>query len=66
MQLAGARFGVSIGIAVHDGAHADFARIYRDADAALYQAREEGKRVGVFVPSTADEFQPDGAPALTM
>jgi diguanylate cyclase (GGDEF)-like protein len=52
MLLAGARFSVSIGIAVHDGAHADFDRMYRDADAALYQAREDGKgRIGVFEPS---------------
>ena len=40
LPLAGARFSVSIGIAVHDGAHADFDRMYRDADAALAQ---EGK-----------------------
>lgn len=51
MALAGAKFTVSIGIAVHDGTHADFARMYRNADAALYQARAEGKsRVGVFEP----------------
>jgi diguanylate cyclase (GGDEF)-like protein len=56
MLLAGARFGVSIGIAVHDGAHADFARMYRDADAALYQAREGGKsRIGVFEPSMTSD-----------
>ena len=55
MPLAGARFSVSIGIAVHDGAHADFARMYRDADAALYKAREEGtSRIGVFEPSNDD------------
>ena len=56
LPLAGARFSVSIGIAVHDGAHADFNRMYRDADAALYQGREDGKsRVGVFKPSHDDE-----------
>ena len=55
MPLAGARFSVSIGIAVHDGAHADFDRMYRDADAALYQGREDGKsRIGVFKPSHDD------------
>ena len=55
IPLAGARFSVSIGIAVHDGAHADFDRMYRDADAALYQAREDGKsRIGVFKPSNDD------------
>jgi diguanylate cyclase (GGDEF)-like protein len=56
MPLAGARFSVSIGIVVHDGPHADFDRMYRDADAALYQGREDGKsRVGVFKPSHDDE-----------
>ena len=55
MPLAGARFSVSIGIAVHDGVHADFDRMYRDADAALYQGREDGKsRIGVFTPSEAE------------
>ena len=55
MPLAGARFSVSIGIVVHDGAHADFARMYRDADAALYKGREDGKsRIGVFTPSDAE------------
>jgi len=59
MPLAGARFSVSIGIAIHDGAHADFARMYRDADAALYQAREEGKsRIGVFEPSMPPSVSP--------
>jgi diguanylate cyclase (GGDEF)-like protein len=49
LALAGARFTVSIGIAVNDGVQADFARMYRNADAALYQARAEGKsRIGVF------------------
>ena len=48
IPLAGARFGVSIGIAVHDGASSDFARMYRDADAALNHAREDGKsRIGL-------------------
>lgn len=59
MPLAGARFSVSIGIAVHAGAHADFAQMYRDADAAMYQAREEGKgRIGVFEPSMAASVSP--------
>ena len=53
MPLAGVRFGVSIGVAVHEGADVDFARMYREADEALYQARSEGKsRVGLFTPST--------------
>ena len=52
MPLTGARFSVSIGIVVHDGVHADFERMYRDADAALYQGREDGKsRIGVFEPN---------------
>ena len=55
MPLAGARFSVSIGIVVHDGARADFARMYRDADAALYKGREDGKsRIGVFTPPDAE------------
>ena len=54
LPLAGARFSVSIGIAVHD-AHADFDRMYRDVDAALYEGREDGKsRIGVFKPSHDD------------
>ena len=52
MSLAGARFKVSMGIATHDGAGADFARFYREADAALQQARADGAgRVGIFDPS---------------
>lgn len=52
MPLAGARASVSIGIAVHEGSDADFERMYRDADAALYQARAEQKtRIGLHVPS---------------
>jgi diguanylate cyclase (GGDEF)-like protein len=51
MPLAGVRFGVSIGIAVHEGADADFAKMYRDADEALHQARADGKsRIGLFTP----------------
>ena len=60
MPLAGARFSVSIGIAVNDGVHADFDRMYRDADAALYQGREDGKsRIGVFKPPHDDESLTD-------
>jgi hypothetical protein len=60
IPLAGARFSVSIGIVVHEGVHADFDRMYRDADAALYQGREDGKsRIGVFKPSNADECLTD-------
>ena len=60
MPLAGARFSVSIGIAVQDGVHTDFHQMYRDADAALYQAREDGKsRIGVFKPTHDHESLTD-------
>jgi diguanylate cyclase (GGDEF)-like protein len=60
MPLAGARFTVSIGIVLQDGAHADFDRMYRDADAALYKGREDGKsRIGVSTPSDADGSHSD-------
>jgi diguanylate cyclase (GGDEF)-like protein len=36
-------FTVSIGIAVQEHARADFDRMYRDADAALYRAKSAGK-----------------------
>lgn len=36
--------GISIGIAVQSNGHADFDRLYREADAALYQAKSQGKR----------------------
>jgi diguanylate cyclase (GGDEF)-like protein len=65
MPLAGARFSVSIGIAVHEGATADFSQIYRDADTALYQARADGKsRIGVFAPITTAPFQPARPPVI--
>jgi GGDEF domain-containing protein len=38
MPLVGAPFSVSIGIALHDGAGADFAGMHREADTALHQA----------------------------
>jgi diguanylate cyclase (GGDEF)-like protein len=67
MPLVGAAFSVSIGIAVHDGAGADFAGLHRNADHALHQARAEGRnRIGVFEPSTAAPFQPDQPPKLTV
>jgi diguanylate cyclase (GGDEF)-like protein len=67
MPLVGAAFSVSIGIAVHGGAGADFARLHRNADHALHQARAEGRnRIGVFEPSTAAPFQPDQPPKLTV
>jgi len=42
-ELSGASFSVSIGIAVRDQADADFDRMYREADAALYHAKSAGK-----------------------
>jgi len=42
-ELSGANFSVSIGIAVRDHADADFDRMYREADAALYHAKSGGK-----------------------
>jgi diguanylate cyclase (GGDEF)-like protein len=54
MPLAGVSFGVSIGIAVHQGADTDFTQMYREADLALVAAREEGKsRIGRYVPTPA-------------
>ena len=42
MALHWVKFTVTGGIAVHDGADTDFSRMYRDADAALNQAKVEG------------------------
>ena len=42
-ELSGASFSVSIGIAVRVHADADFDRMYREADAALYHAKSGGK-----------------------
>jgi diguanylate cyclase (GGDEF)-like protein len=51
MPLAGIKISASIGIAVHEGSDVDFDRMYRDADAALHEARSTGKsRIGRFVP----------------
>jgi diguanylate cyclase (GGDEF)-like protein len=59
MPLAGVRFSLSIGIAVHEGADADFARMYREADEALQRARSEGKgRIGLFIPSESVSEDP--------
>ena len=42
-ELSGQSFSVSIGIAVREHADADFDRMYREADAALYHAKSGGK-----------------------
>jgi diguanylate cyclase (GGDEF)-like protein len=59
MPLAGVTFRVSIGISVHDGATAEFATMYADADTALHFVRSEGKtRIGMFkAPATRKEQQ---------
>jgi diguanylate cyclase (GGDEF)-like protein len=50
MPLASVSVGVSIGIVVHEGADVGFNQMYREADAALYEARAEGKsRIGSYV-----------------
>jgi diguanylate cyclase (GGDEF)-like protein len=67
MPLVGAPSSMSVGIALHTGAGADFARIHWEADDALHQARAEGRnRIGVFEPSTAAAFQPGRPPELTV
>ncbi len=46
------RFSVSIGISVITGTHGDFDLLYRQADAALYRAKDEGRnRYAAFSPS---------------
>ena len=67
LPLAGVRVSVSIGIFVCDGASADFAHMYRDADAALRHARAEGKgRIGMLTPSSTEAFQTEVPPAVTI
>jgi diguanylate cyclase (GGDEF)-like protein len=49
MSIAGVKLAVTIGIATHQGAKTDFAQLYRNAHAALYQARLGGKtNIGIF------------------
>jgi diguanylate cyclase (GGDEF)-like protein len=64
MPMVGATASVSIGVVVLDGTDAEFSRMYRDADHALYQARYEGKsRIGLFEPEVA-AATPNGSPAF--
>ena len=64
MPMVGATASVSIGVVVLDGTDAEFSRMYRDADHALYQARYEGKsRIGLFEPDAA-AATPNGSPAF--
>ena len=54
MPLVGAPFSVSIGIARREGGEADYARMHREADTALHQARAEGRnRIVTFDAATA-------------
>jgi hypothetical protein len=47
---------------MHEGSDADFQRMYRDADAALYQARAEQKtRIGLHIPSKSNSAHPLGS-----
>jgi diguanylate cyclase (GGDEF)-like protein len=65
MPLAGAPFSVSIGIAIHDGGTADYARMHREADSALHQARAEGRnRIAMFDAETAVPPQPGPPPRV--
>jgi diguanylate cyclase (GGDEF)-like protein len=67
MPLAGAPFSVSIGIAVHEGPGADFARMHRNADHALHQAKAEGRSpVVMFDPSAAAPLQPGHSPKVSV
>ena len=53
MAFAGVELAVTIGIAANDGANTDFSRMYRDAHAALYRARVDGKsNIGLFCQGT--------------
>lgn len=64
MPMVGATASVSIGVVVLDGRDAEFSRMYRDADHALYQARYEGKsRIGLFEPDAA-AATPNESPAF--
>lgn len=64
MPMVGATASVSIGVVVLDGNDAEFSRMYRDADHALYQTRYEGKsRIGLFEPEAAARG-PNGSPAF--
>lgn len=59
MSLIGPPFSVSVGITACDGDAADFARMHREADAALRQARAEGRNcIGIAPPN--EERQPLG------
>ena len=65
-SLDGVRFSVSIGIAVQARPGARFDQMYRDADAALYHAKVEGKsRFALFEPFMRTAFQPAKPSALT-
>jgi diguanylate cyclase (GGDEF)-like protein len=66
-SLADARFSVSIGISVQGCHGAKFDQMFRNADAALYHAKAEGKScIAIFAPFMTAAFQPDrSSSALT-
>ena len=65
MPLVGAPFSVSIGIAAHKNGAADYARMHREADTALHQARAEGRnRIVVFDAATAPPLHSDQPPRV--
>ncbi len=66
MPLAGAPFTVSIGIAVSDGDETDFTWLHREADAALNQAKAEGRnRISVFEPPGEAELRAEPSARVT-
>ena len=65
MPLVGAPFSVSLGIATHKGGAAEYARMHREADTALHQARAEGRnRIVVFDAATAPPLHSDQPPRV--
>jgi hypothetical protein len=64
MPLSGAPFSGLIGIALREGGEADYARMHREADTELHQARAEGRnRIVAFDAATAVSLQPGPRPA---
>jgi diguanylate cyclase (GGDEF)-like protein len=58
MSIAGVKLAVTIGIATLQATKSDFVQLYRNAHAALYQARLEGKtNVGIFKSGMVPQFK---------
>jgi diguanylate cyclase (GGDEF)-like protein len=51
------RFTISIGVAVLDERHADWADLLRDADAALYEAKAMGRNRTILARTAADRMR---------